>query len=192
MEHAQGGCGSCGRPFAVADRFCPQCGRPILREDRERAAGWETCVIRLRRVSAPLVGAWRWRFVAEARRPGPPTIVAESPVFAARTTVTKRTLTRLAYQAPPPGEAARAARAVAGAAVGGGGMGRHHGLAGGIRVVRPTLPPTRAGGHRCRTKPSSLTEECAGVREFLRRYGTTDRAGARSIWDTPRGIVDRT
>lgn len=111
MEHGQGGCGHCGQPFATADRCCPQCGTPILPEDRERAAGWETCVIRLRRVSAPLVGAWRWRFVAEARRPGPPAIVAESPVFAARTTVTKRTLTRLAYQSPPPGEAARAARA---------------------------------------------------------------------------------
>ncbi len=111
MEHGQRGCGSCGRPFAVADRFCPQCGRPILPEDRERAAGWETCAIRLRRVSAPLIGAWRWRFVAEAGWPGPPAIVAESPVFAARTTVTKRTPTRLAYQAPPPGEAARVARA---------------------------------------------------------------------------------
>ena len=111
MEQDRGECGRCGRPYAADDRFCSRCGHPILPEDRERAAGWEACVIRLRRVSAPLVGAWRWRFVAEARRPGPPVTVAESPVFAARTTVTKRTLTRLAYQAPPPGAAAWAARA---------------------------------------------------------------------------------
>ncbi len=111
MEQGQGECRRCGRLYAAADRFCPQCGTPILPEDRERAAGWETCVIRLRKVSAPLVGAWRWRFVAESRQPGVVATVAESPVFAARTTVTKRTLTRLAYQAPPPGEGARAARA---------------------------------------------------------------------------------
>lgn len=111
MEQGQGGCGQCGRPFAAADRFCPQCGTSILPEDRERTAGWETCAIRLRRVSAPLVGTWRWRLVAESRRPGSAAVVAESPVFATRTTVKKRTLTRLAYQAPPPSEAARAARA---------------------------------------------------------------------------------
>lgn len=111
MEKTEVRCRVCDRPLAADDRFCARCGTPILPEDRERSTGWETCVIRLQTVATPLIRPWRWRFVAESRRPRRPTTMAESPVFAARTTVTKRTLTRLAYQAPPPGEAAHVARA---------------------------------------------------------------------------------
>jgi hypothetical protein len=111
MEQAGIVCARCGRRCGDHDHFCAGWGTPILPEDRERAAGWETCVIHLHVVSSPLIGVWRWRFVAASRRVGAPTIVAQSPTFASRTRVTKRSLTRLAYDAPPPGEAAQNAKA---------------------------------------------------------------------------------
>ena len=110
MDQRETGCRGCGQPFAADENYCPRCGVSISPEDRERAAGWETCSIRLQTVSTPLLRPWRWRFVAESRRPDRPIPVAESPVFAARTTVTKRTLIRLSYQSPSPSEAAHAAR----------------------------------------------------------------------------------
>lgn len=111
MEQAGIVCARCGRRCGDHDHFCAGCGTPLLPEDRERAAGWETCAIDLHKVSSPLIGAWHWRFVAASRSVGAPMIVARSPIFAARTRVTKRSLTRLAYEAPPPNEEAQAARA---------------------------------------------------------------------------------
>lgn len=101
---------NCGRPFLPEDRFCAQCGRLFLPDDCLWAEGWETCVVQLSRVPTGLFRTWRWRFVARSRRSNTAATLAESPVFAARARVTKRTLIRLAYQDPPKTEEASSAR----------------------------------------------------------------------------------
>jgi len=69
-------------------------------------------VVQLSRVPTGPFQTWRWQFVARSPRRNTAAPLAESPVFAAKARVTKRTLTRLAYQDPPASDEASSARTV--------------------------------------------------------------------------------
>lgn len=64
------------------------------------AADWETCVISLSVVKARLLRRWDWRLTAAVLAPSGRTTIGQSPIFKARTKVTRWNLNRVAGTVP--------------------------------------------------------------------------------------------